>query len=151
MPEDNVQVHRLVWSPDDFEDGKLLTSAFRRKDLEGGETNYVSVSRMDKLNVAAELALATKQAEKSDGKQLIREEAFSVKFLCGEVRAVIDDAGTQPFDITSEPLPENLAHCGVRNITDKKSRGYINQLRVLLVNLASSRRSLSELIAQHKK
>ena len=44
------------------------------------------------------------------------------------------------FDITSEPIPsENEAHCGILSSTDVQTRGYVNQLRAILVRLASRR------------
>ena len=102
----------------------------------GGE-RYLSVSRTDILDADAELRTASGQVT-SDSAFVVRDKAMSVVLNCGEVCAAKDDKGVQPFDVTAEPIPgENEAHCGIRNSTDKQSRGYVNQLRAILVRLAS--------------
>ena len=37
MPESAVDLHRLIWSPDDFDGDALTTSAFPKNDLMGVE------------------------------------------------------------------------------------------------------------------
>ena len=136
MLEPVVDLHRLIWAPDDFDGDTLTTSAFPKNDLMGGE-RYLSVSRTDILDADAELRTASSQVA-SDSAFVVRDKAMSVVLNCGEVCAAKDDKGVQPFDVTAEPIPgENEAHCGIRNSTDKQSRGYVNQLRAILVRLAS--------------
>lgn len=149
MPEDEVDVHRLVWSPENFDGDKLLTSAFRREDLSGGSSDYVSVSRTDCLDIEAEIALGESQAKSTNSTELRREQAYSVLFNCGQLRSAKDAEGVCPFNVTSEPIPENMAHCGIRNTTGNKGRAYVNQLRLILVSLASRRRLLSEFVADY--
>ena len=80
MLANEIELHRLVWSPDDFDGEALLTSAFRRQDLSGGESDFVSVSRVDKINPDAEMEILESQASKADGERIFREEAWSVTF-----------------------------------------------------------------------
>jgi hypothetical protein len=147
MPASTVDLHRLVWAPDDFDGGKLTTSAFPKNDLMGGE-RYLSVSRTDILSPTAELATAERQAE-TQNVNFIREEALSTILNCGSVEQVADTDGITPFTVTSEEIPnENEAHCGLRNVSDKRGKGYINQLRLILVSLASGPRRLDEFLAE---
>ena len=150
--EIDTDLHRLVWSPDDFDDdGNLITSAFRRKDLHGG-ADYVSVSRVDELDSNAEIALAEAQAKKADGVNFVREKAFSALLHCLAVCEVQDDSGNTPFQVTSEPIPGvNQAHCGIRNVAGKKSNGYVNQLRLLLVDLVHKSQGLDEFLRSIEK
>ena len=116
-------MHRLVWHPDDFENGRLTSSAFRKEDLMGNECNYISVSRIDKIQPDIERQRARNQAERTNGNNFIRDEAYSIEWNCGEVRDQKD--------------AENTAHCGIRNISGKTGRLYINELRTVLVNLST--------------
>jgi len=147
VPEEHINLHRLVWSPDDFEGGRLLPSAFPRNDLLGGE-RYVSVSRVDQLVPDAEIATAESQSDRANGCQFIRDEAWSVLLCCGEVMSATDVDDVRPFAVTPEPIEaENDAHCGLRNTSGKKGRGYVNQLRLILVGLASTPRPLNEFLS----
>jgi len=146
MPGSEVDLHRLIWSPDDFDGEKLSTSAFPKNDLMG-DVRYLSVSRTDMLVPKAELQTAQRQA-KTQSADFIRDEALSIVLNCGSVICAIDTEGTKPFTVTSEKIPdENEAHCGLRNITKKHGKGYINQLRIMLVGLASEPRNLDEFLA----
>jgi hypothetical protein len=140
-----VDLHRLIWSPDDFDGDTLTTSAFPKNDLMGGG-RYLSVSRTDILDAEAELKTASGQGA-SDSTNVVRDEAMSVILNCGDVCAAKDDEGVQPFVVTAEPIPnENDAHCGIRNSTEKQSRGYVNQLRAILVRLASQPQKLEDFL-----
>ena len=143
----DTDLHRLVWSPDDFDgEGNLLTSAFRKQDLSGGE-HYVSVSRVDQADAAAELALAHSQSKRADGIEFIRESAYSALLYGLSVADAQDNNGICPFMITLEPLPVNAAHCGIRNVSGQNGRGYINQLRLLLVELVHQSQELDRFLA----
>lgn len=133
MIDDEEELHRLVWSPDDFDGDQLLSSAFRKADLSGKAGRYLSVSSVTLLDRAAEVAIAEAQSAKADGKTFFRERACSALLHCGTVRAAFDRDGERPFEVSEEPLPENPAHCGIRNITGKSSGSYLNHLRILLV------------------
>jgi len=146
VPEATVDLHRLIWSPDDFDGETLTTSAFPKNDLMGGD-RYLSVSRTDILDADAELKTASGQAG-SGSANVIREEAMSVLLKCGDVCTAEDGDGMQPFRVTPEPIPdENEAHCGIRNSTGKSGRGYVNQLRTILLRLASAPQSLDDFLA----
>jgi len=141
-----VDLHRLVWSPDDFQDEKLLSSAIRRADLSGEATDYVSVSRTDKIQAEAEIKIAESQSQKSGSQNVKRDEAWSVLFNSDKVKSFKDEDGAQLFDVTEEPIEENLAHCGIRNVSGINSKGHVNKLRATLVSLAHSRKRLEEFL-----
>lgn len=144
MPEDNVDLHRLIWSPDDYDGEQLLTSAFRKQDLSGKQDDYVSVSRVDKINPDAEIKIANDQAQKAGIGEIKREIACSVVLNCGEVRSEECSKGKNPFEVTDEPIPnENEAHCGIRNISGENGKGYINELRTILVRLAKDSKKVT--------
>lgn len=146
--DDATDLHRLIWSPDDIQEGRLLTSAFPRQDLQDA-ARYVSVSRTDKLNPEAEILTAQNQADKADGVNFRRDEAWSAILNCGEVRSLEDTEGNQPFAVKPEPIiGVNEAHCGISNVTSKRGRGYVNQLRALLVRAASKLRTLDEFLGE---
>ena len=146
MPEAAVDLHRLIWSPDDLDGETLTTSAFPKNDLMGGD-RYLSVSRTDILDADAERQTAKSQAA-SDSPNVVRDDAMSVILNCGEVCGVEDTNGVQPFVVTPEPIPNiNAAHCGIRNSTGTQSRGYVNQLRTLLVRLASRPQKLDDFLS----
>lgn len=147
MPDDNVDLHRLIWSPDDFENGRILTSAFRRQDLEGGD-NYVSVSATNLLNVDAEMQIAAGQAASAGNTQYSRDTAWSALINCGDVHDAVDNKDVKPFAVSDEPLDDNLAHCGIRNATNSRGKGYVNQLRTILVSRVKENKPLSDFLSQ---
>jgi len=150
MPGPKIDLHRLIWSPDDFDGENLSTSAFPKKDLMGGE-RYLSVSRTDMLVPEAELQTAQRQAKTQDA-NFTRDEALSIILNCGSVSDAVDAEGTKPFTVTPEGIPdENEAHCGLRNSTKKCGKGYINQLRTILVGLASKPKKLDLFLANFSK
>lgn len=129
-----TKLHRLIWSPDDIgDDGQLLTSAFPRRDLEGGD-RYLSVDRSDILTLEAIRSVALEQNERANGETTFRETPHSALLDWANVLELRDDKGVKPFTVTDEPLPNNPAHCGLRNQTGSKGKGYVNQLRILLVD-----------------
>ncbi len=132
----NINLHRLVWHPDDFCGNQLNTSAFRKEDLKGGRS-YISVSRLDMIDTAVERKIAAKQARRANGTSIKRELAHSTQLNCSEVSSQRDDAGCIMFEVLSKMTKENPAHCGIQNISGKTSNGYINQLRVALVKIST--------------
>lgn len=139
--DDGIDLHRLIWYPDDYDGEQLLTTAFRREDLLGGG-EYLSVSCTDRLEPEIEREIACQQAERANGIDIFREEPYSTLFNCGRLRNKEDVENCTPFDVTRERTDENPAHCGIRNVSGKRNNSYINQLRTLLVELASSPRTL---------
>lgn len=133
-PPDSVTLHRLVWHPDCYDDGKLTSSgAFPSQDLKGDR--FVSVDRHDLFNIEIARSRAQSQQAKANGTDKIREDAMVADFPCGGVRDISDSEGKLPFKVTSEAEPDNPAHCGIRNTSGKKSRGYINQIRAKLMQI----------------
>ena len=129
----NTKLHRLIWSPDDIdEEVGLLPSAFPKQDLEGGE-RYLSVDRTDRILFSSLRSLADSQQARANGSTTFREQPHSALLDWDHILGVKDEDGNKPFAVTDEPLPENPAHCGLRNQTGRKSRGYLQQLRALLV------------------
>lgn len=139
MVPDKTFLLRLVWHPAHFENGELQPAAFDRDDLSGKNGRYISVDREDYI-----LKIATDHTIERQGKKENRHEAFFVRYSCSDVRSAKDEMGNRPFEVTSEPVPEqdgvcpeNPAHCAIRNATDNKSKSYINQLRTILVEINS--------------
>lgn len=150
MPKNKTDIHRLIWSPDDIQDGKVLPSAIRKADLKGNGA-YVSVSRIDQICEDAEISMASNQAGRADGIQVIRDEAMSALLNCGEVRRLQDTEKGEPFEVRAEPLKENQAHCGIHNVSGEAGRGYIGQLRTLLVETIRETIGLEELFKRLKE
>lgn len=147
MVGDEVYLHRLIWTPFDLgDDGKPLTSAFPTNDLKGPE-RYLSVSRLDIIDVECERRLAENQHEAWAGRDAPREDAFSIQLSTGAVRQVADDEAANPLAVSNEPLPENEAHCGIKNVSGKKGKGYVNRIRTILVSLSSVAEPLEEFLA----
>ena len=134
--EDGIDLHRLVWYPDDYDCEQLLPTAFRCKDLFGGD-EYLSVSSTDRIQPEIEREIARQQADRANGKDIFREEPYSTLFNCRRLRNKNDVENCIPFDATRKPTLENPAHCGIRSISGKRNNSYINQIRTLLVELAS--------------
>jgi len=132
LPPNEVDLHRMVWDPDDWDGAQLLPSAFPRSDL-SVVGRFVSVDRVDEPFVQQALDRAEMQQDNADGSQHIRDEALSAFLNCGQVRELSDHEGTKPFSVSSYKEEGKPAHCGIENVTGKKSKGYINELRTLLV------------------
>lgn len=147
-PPSEVGLHRLVWDPDDFENGQMKGSSIRRDDLSGAKGHYISVDRIDQFSGDATLATAAQQAAKANGKSVIREKACSALLECKGVREVQDEEGVKPFCVSPEPLTDNIAHCGINNVSGKAARGYINQLRVLICGLVNETLTLDDFITR---
>ncbi|MEP3776266.1 MAG: hypothetical protein ABJM82_04490 [Shimia thalassica] len=147
-PPNEIDLHRLVWSPDDYVDGKLLPSAFPSGDLKTPD-RYLSVDRVDQFNPDATIETANRQAENADGATIVREDAFSALLGCGEVRGITDHEGKHPLEVRPEPIKGvNLAHCGISNVSGKKSRGYVNQLRTELTEIVNRILSLEMFVGE---
>jgi len=144
-----INLHHLVWCPDDFSDGQLKSSAFRKQDLKGNES-YISVSRTDIIRPDVERQTANRQAEKANGETIKREDAYSIQWNCGRVRNRKDDADCIMFTITEEATEENPAHCGIRNISGITRDSYINQLRVALVEMSTQPIPLEDFLENPK-
>ncbi len=146
MPPDHVDLHRLVWSPDDIRDGKLLTSAFSKNDLKQ-QGLYVSVDRTDQLDEQTVQRIAEEQAARADGAGIIRETPHSAILGCGNVRNLFDTEQNRPFEVRPEELEDNTAHCGIHNVSGRRNKSYINQLRTLLVSVVHETLALSDYLA----
>ncbi|WP_162620463.1 hypothetical protein [Limimaricola cinnabarinus] len=131
-PPSDVDLHRLCWEPDDFDNGEPTTAAFPRSDLSG---RYLSVDRMDTLVPQAVRSIAAQQREnaQSESNDFDREDAMSLILDCQSIRVAVDRDGGRPFAVKPQWLEENPAHCGVHNVSGKKGKGYVNHLRSLLL------------------
>lgn len=143
----NIALHRMVWSPDDFDGEQLLGSAFSRSDLQAG--GFVSVDRVDRPFAKQTADRAIVQAGKADGNRILREEAHSVFFNCGQVREAIDSEKATPFGVSPRIEVDKPAHCGIENVTGKRGRSYIDELRTILVSLAYGKRTLEEVCGDY--
>jgi len=152
LVSDESEVLRLVWHPSHFEGDKLKASAFDRKDVsakldDDGNPRYLSVDNSTHIvKASVDWRIAWQQRDGKDVKHH-RHNAKFVAFLCAELRACEWESGKQMFDVSHEPMPagadgpgspENSAHCGVRTqnidaLSEKERRGYIEELRVRLL------------------
>ena len=133
-PPSALTLHRMVWHPDCYDQGELTSSgAFPSQDLNG--TRFISVDREDLFDQESLILRAKAQQSKADGQRTIRSEARVVDLPCGAVRETLDASGDRPFMVTSEPEPDNPAHCGIWNVSGKNSRSYIHQIRARLMQL----------------
>lgn len=126
MPPDHVNLIRLVWHPGQYDNGELTPAAIENRDLRPG--SFVSVDREDMFNEGVVRARALKQ-QGNINQAKNRRSALLFSLPCGGVRVAQDSNGTFPFSVTSEPLPENPAHCGIHNISGRTDRAYFNELR----------------------
>jgi hypothetical protein len=134
-----VKLLKLVWNPDDIdvELNVVKPTAFRREDLTGQNGSHVSVDRSDMAERACMEKLASKQAEKANGNDIIRELAKIGYLSCGAVRAS-EDQGQKLFSVSSFPRDYNRAHCGIHsNSVVPKKGSAMDQLRNELVKLTS--------------
>lgn len=123
------KVVRIVWHPDDVHsDGTIKPSAFRRQDLHGFP-NHVSVSDLDRLSMAVERAKIGAMKER----QASREKASVVVFPVALLEAArLHDASNDPCLSVQPDCPEdpqNPGHCGIYNVSGRKTRSVVNELR----------------------
>lgn len=149
LPGNEIDVHRLIWSPDDMDGEEVATSAFSSKDLKRIDNRHISVSRTDIFDPNAELATVNQQAQKSGVDDIIRDEAWSILFNCGKLRAIVDKYGENPFEVICDPLDSNPAHCGILNTTGRKNGKYINHLRTLLIRSIIRKCKFSDFISDY--
>lgn len=149
MPGNEIDVHRLIWSPDDMDGEEVATSAFSSKDLKRVDDRHISVSRTDMFDPYAELEMRNKQAGKSGVGDIIREESWSILFNCGKLRAILDKHGDNPFEVISDPVDTNPAHCGILNTTGRKNDKYIHHLRILLIRSIIRKCKFSDFISDY--
>lgn len=133
-PPKDVTLHRLVWHPDHYDKGQLTSSgAFPSQDLDG--KRFLSVDRADLFDLELAQNRASEQQLKANGETTFRHEARVIDLPCGGVQEITDTEGKTPFSVTSEPEPNNPAHCGIWNRSGKKGRAYINQIRAKLMEI----------------
>jgi hypothetical protein len=147
LPPDDVHLVRLVWDSADYDGGKVLPSAFRRDELHpkfdpsANAHKYVSVDRGDDVRKDSVDEVISQQIDGDLAERLQRFNPFFAYLVCQCVREAQDVAGDMPFEVRPEQiLPINPGHCGIHNVsgktielTDKKARGYIDELRTLLI------------------
>lgn len=148
-PPDDVRLYRMSWHPDHRDAGGVTgTSAFRKEDLLGRD-DFVSVDRSDLFDREAALARALAQQAKAwaradaKGKARTYTASFYIVLPCDGVRAADDGEGVRPFTVSDAWLPENPAHCAIRNESGKQKPSYINRLRKMLLDLVESEHALS--------
>lgn len=140
-PPDGVRLYRMGWHPDHRDAGGVTgTSAFRE--------DFVSVDRSDLFDREAALARAREQQARAwtkadaQGKPRTYAAAFYIVLPCGGVREANDGEGGQPFAVTGAWLPENPAHCAIRNVSGKRGSSYMNRLRTILLGLVEGEHDL---------
>lgn len=127
-----MTLFKLVWHPDNLnEDGQVTPSAFRSDDLSGKQESHSSVDRADIAKREVMERVAEGQAAKADGEKIMRKLALIGTLNCGSIRMLRIGEG-HPLQVSSFPLPENDAHCGIHNVSGQKGRGFITELRTKL-------------------
>ncbi|MEY9720715.1 hypothetical protein ABIA22_003205 [Sinorhizobium fredii] len=132
---------RLVWDPDDIdpETQELLTSAFSKDDLKSVERG-LSVDQKASAEEKCILCIAQRQQSNAEGHATIkRTTPLLAEAKTQDVTSqTFDDDGTRIFAVISTPMgatedcPENPAHAEILNISGRKSKGYLNQMRTKL-------------------
>lgn len=139
MPSDDVDLLKLLWCPDDFDEvtGKVKPSVFRKKELDGKGENHVSVDSADLSRRDSMEQIAARQQEKANGQNIKRESARIGRVGTRLVRVETKDE-LPLFEVKRVPLEENVAHCGIFNISGKTGRGDIDELQTKLARLFSN-------------
>jgi hypothetical protein len=138
--DDEVAVLKMAWHPAHFDNDKLSSAAFERKDLipdndEKGGPRFVSV---DEKSCIVQEVVDDRIQNQGARKPEERKDARFAEYLCRTVRNMKDEAGEHPLNVTPERLQENPAHCGIHNVSktgrsNKKRRDYADELRSLLI------------------
>lgn len=138
MVPDTVYLFKLVWHPDNLDGANVLPTAFRKDDLSGLLGKHVSVDRSDLSERATMEALASRQAAKANGRDIVRAAPLIGRLVCFEVRQ-ISVGGVCPLAVDPEPIPGNPAHCGIRNTINaaRPDAGLLLELRTKLAIIAS--------------
>jgi len=134
-PPNEITLHRIVWHPEEFQDGSPTSSAVLPSSDLTNSDRFVSVDRSDLFDFAAASEIVSEQRKRGLGRGKEYETAKIVDLPCGGVRSVADEAGANPLSVTPEPEEFNPAHCGIRNTSGKKGRGYINFIRGEVMSL----------------
>lgn len=172
-PPDDAELLRLVWSPDDFENGVLQPSAFSRSDLMGDPKLAVSVDRSDCLVPAAVRCVACRQRSKAKRKLAelapgqeppknapVKDEALGAFLITEDLRNMVIDyekSRYQPLDVEADAVPaggeacplENPAHCLIRNARGPKTRGFAHAIRVKLAAMSHDIDFIEEILGRH--
>jgi hypothetical protein len=138
LPPNEVTLLKLIWHPDDVDDtGEYIKpSAFRKEDLTGQNGSHVSVDRSDLAERRCMEALATKQAGKANGQNIIREQAKIGRLQCDAVRNS-EHEGAKLFSVSPVFEEGNPAHCGIHSNIEAPKRATLDQMRGRLAKLAS--------------
>ncbi len=147
--KDNTEVLRLVWHPAHFQNGKLIGSAFDSSDLrpdtnKKGEKRYISVDERTRISKESVDSTISRQQRNDLKEQCQRFEARFARFRCGDLRRCSSTNGLKLFEVTHEPIfsgkhngsreiPENKAHCAIRNVSGCRKRSRIDELRTALL------------------
>ena len=138
MPPNEVTLLKLIWHPDHVDDTGVYVkpTAFRKEDLTGQNGSHVSVDRSDLAERQCMEALATKQAEKANGQEIIREQAKIGRLSCDAVRNS-EHEGIKLFSVSPVFEEGNPAHCGIHSNIQAPKRAILDQMRGRLAKLAS--------------
>lgn len=147
MLPDDLDLYKLVWSPDDLEGNQVLPSAFRKDDL-SGPGHHVSCDRVDMAKRSVMEGIAAGQKANADGIRYIRTLELITTLSCGELRSCTV-MSKRAFEVVSDPIEGNNAHCGIRairaaNVKAKSERAYVEEMRAKLASLSRRPRTFDE-------
>lgn len=150
---DQVDLLRLIWCPDDVVDGEVIPTAFSKNDLKS-LARCVSVDRIDQLVHAVIRHTAQSQKAKADPElKRFRDEAYSTRLNTGSVRGATDKDGNCPFLVdrdpisNDDPLIHNPAHCMIGNCSGNKGKSYLLALQTILAGLTFETMPLEDALA----
>lgn len=128
---DEVYFHKFIWDPENFVDGKLLESTFRKQELKG-PPHHVSGDRMDQARREWMISTIERQFTRAvDHATIQRDKALSVRTTAAEIRSI----APRTFEVYHIPEDPNEAHCGVVNVSGNHGNAELDRLRVYLVEL----------------
>lgn len=145
-----TDVARLIWTPDDLQNGKIGNSAFSKSKFKEG----ISVDRVDTFDVAAASKTKDAQGAKGGTGSLKREHAFVAIGQCGKIEGIKQSLKSDPnteepvFEVVSDELEGNKAHALIKQtqfwfVRPDTERANLNKARASLVGEFSRRRVLA--------
>lgn len=168
-PTDDSFLLRMVWSPRCYENNRPTGACFDSGDLlpeiKDGAERFVSADCEAEIERVAVDARIAQQTSGDKRERLFRHDARFIKLSCGELRSVPDRDGSDENPLIVERdrvaanpdvgIPENPAHCAIRNrspksrTTDKAAnRLYVDYLRKELMKRLKADLSYDEVFPE---
>lgn len=142
---DETAILKMVWHPAHYANHELSGAAFARDDLvpkidkRNGKLRFVSV---DERLLASRAAIDKRIADQGEKNPEEFRDARFLEYTCGTVRALEHANGETPLDVRPERKEDNLAHCGIHNVStvqrsNREKDAFVDDLRTLLLTPGS--------------